>query len=179
MYRHSWPHDDHADHKSPSAVLDCLATCAGRLCTVRCYGMSGLRVSVCQASCVLYILLPHLAIVPAGCHHYILPMQCTVWRTAPFLGPALTCLSGSIGQRRLLDSICQHSCSFMEEASLLEVWVFLCPAHALTLEPRKHQSFPIAAKDQLCVCSGLDSHDSICRAIASRTPCVVVSVEYR
>ena len=135
---------------------------------------------VCKASCILYILLPYLAVVPAGWHHYILPMQCTVWRTAPSLGPALTCLSESIGQRRLLDSICQHLCTFMEEASLVEVWVFLCPAHAVSiLSPENITPFPLKPTIQLCACSGLDSHDSICRAIASRTPCIVVSVDYR
>ena len=61
----------------------------------------------------------------------------------------------------------------------MEVWVFLCPAHAVSIKPREHHSFPIEANNQLCACSGIDSHDSICRAIASRTPCIVVSVEYR
>ena len=61
----------------------------------------------------------------------------------------------------------------------MEVWVLLCPAHAVSIKPREHHSFPIEANNQLCACSGIDSHDSICRAIASRTPCIVVSVEYR
>ena len=47
------------------------------------------------------------------------------------------------------------------------------------LIPRKAILSHLQSQHQLCAYSGLDSHDSICIAIAIRTPCIVVSVDYR